>query len=205
MEQKEIHQGEGQRQGQSDHEDEEMPLDLRYGHIEGGAGGDIRVIEGGARGAIGVIEGGDEDLCEAVLGGMIELDEVPAHVQSLGDQTQKAPFFLTSEQELEVVEWLVENPIFHKKTPRRFRSMEKDKKKELMKAQAYKMKVNFYGLYRWCRGMRERNARMVLENERNARMVLENKSSEVARLRRTEREKWILSNFSFQNDPQTLG
>ena len=183
MEQKEVQHGEGEGQVKSDHEDEEMPLDPRDGHIEGGAGGDIRVIEGVA-----------EDICGAVLGGMIELDEVPAHVLSLGDQTPKAPFFLTSEQELEVVEWLVENPIFHRKTPRRFRSMEKDKKKEMMKAQAYKMKVNFDGLYRWCRGMRERNARMVLEN----------KSSELPRLRRSQRDKWILCNFCFMNDPETL-
>ena len=180
-----VHQGEGEGEGPSqsqgqregDDEDEDMPFVPGVLHIEGGAGGAIG-------GAIGGFPVGPAP----VLGGMIDVDAIPAEVLFLGDPLKKSTqFFLSERQELEVVEWLRAHPMFYRKTDPEYKR--RDRKRHLMKQLAERLKVHHEGLYKWCKGMRDRYERMVWEDKRSVR----------PRLRRSPKDEWILANFSFMH------
>ena len=95
--------------------------------------------------------------------------------------------YLSTEQESEIMEWLVQNPIFCTKNDRLFKIMIKEKKRALMKAQASKMKLSFVTLNSWFKEARDRNARMKCEDDMSGLILPKNK--------RTERDEWILLNF----------
>ena len=200
------HNEQQQLQHKPNMNDEEHTFKMPYppgprGVLQSGAGG---AICGAIQGAVaGDVIGGDERAGGAIggaiqgaaAGGVTEGDERADEIVFFEEVTKGEPFSLTSEQETEIVEWLFENPIFYKRSNIHILAKLKDKKKQLMKAQAKKMNIRYDGMYRWCKSMAQQNAMMVSQD----------KKSELSRLGRSERDMWILDNFSFWNDPDTLG
>ena len=121
-----------------------------------------------------------------------EADEEFNEVKFFGEEKKGQPFYLSSEEEEEIVVWMKACPCFFRKSDPEF--YRKATKIPLMEAQVRKMDLTYEGVSRWCQTMQERHALLVWQD----------KSSPLWRYRRSERDQWILNHFNFIKDTDTI-